>query len=469
MSFVSEAFLGKVRPRPLTIVTGADVTHGRSLLQFLKSALRHESRSRIIAYDLGLTTKQRLDVLALGGKIELRTFDFSKYPDWFDIRVEAGQYAWKPTIIGEVMKDAWGPVLWMDSGDLILRPLNSLYGRIVRNGFSSPESAGTVATWTHEKTLAHFGLNKAWGEHKHNVNGACVGFDPWHPAGAKLGREWCELAQDKAAIAPIGSSRANHRQDQALLSVLAHRAGLADTCQRSFVDYIVHCDIDDNPRPQMVSGRVEVDGLMLDYEVEALQVRELAAAKFEADGGEAAFLIPDGLNEESVVVDIGAHRGAWAERINNRFHPRLYLIEPASEFLQTLERKFSECENVNIAPYGLGNFGTYKIHLSEDSSSIYPISESTRVEIVRILNINGLVADFGLNKFDLIKIDAEGVEYDVLDQLQDFLPVISKIYIKYNLYEAKSVERRRLMNDRLSITHRNIFNYPFVWEGWSLK
>lgn len=44
--------------------------------------------------------------------MELRTFDFSKYPRYFDITLEAGQYAWKPIIVLEVLREASCPVMW---------------------------------------------------------------------------------------------------------------------------------------------------------------------------------------------------------------------------------------------------------------------------------------------------------------------------------------------------------------------
>lgn len=232
-----------LRPRQLTLVSGADQTHGDSLVHFLRSALRHESGSRLIAYDLGLTPSQRRRAQGLSPKIELRTFDYAAYPDWFDIRKEAGHYAWKPTIIGQVVEAADGPVAWMDSGNLILGPLDALYDAIVEFGFTSPVSSGGIDTWTHEKTLAYFGLDKAWGEGKRNMNGASVAFDPASPKGAALAAEWMRCAQIREAIAPIGSSRANHRQDQALLGVLAHRAGMAAGLL-DYVNYIIHTDIE---------------------------------------------------------------------------------------------------------------------------------------------------------------------------------------------------------------------------------
>jgi hypothetical protein len=241
--------LGRIRRRRLTIVTGADETHGASLAQFVRSALEHERRSRLVVWDLGLRADQLAQIRRIAPGLEIRTFDYAAYPPWFDIRVNAGEYAWKPVIVAQMVEECSGPVLWLDAGCKITGPLDEFYVHIVRNGFNSPNSAGTHRDWTHPKTVQYFGLPPRWRRGKRNVNGAAVGFDPRHPRGAELAAEWGRLARVRRAIAPPGSSRANHRQDQALLAVLAYRHDLmADRTPRP-VNFLVHQDVPEPPRP----------------------------------------------------------------------------------------------------------------------------------------------------------------------------------------------------------------------------
>ena len=55
----------------------------------------------------------------------------------------------------------------------------------------------------------------------------------------------------KECIAPEGSDRKNHRQDQALLTVLAHLMGLAPPSEQSHLRFRIQQDIDGlkNPHP----------------------------------------------------------------------------------------------------------------------------------------------------------------------------------------------------------------------------
>lgn len=232
------------RPRRLTIVTGADFTHGQSLLQLLESACRFEPTSRVVAFDLGLRENQLLALSKLSPQVEVRPFSFAELPDWMNIRVAAGEYAWKPIIVSRVLPECAGPLLWMDAGNVIERRLDRAYAEIVRRGFFSPRSTGDLAKWTHEKTLEYFGRDKSWAQGLRNVNAACVGFDPRNERAMQLANAWFSGARDKNAIAPEGSSRANHRQDQALLSVLAHMHGMAGGATSFRGEIRTNCDID---------------------------------------------------------------------------------------------------------------------------------------------------------------------------------------------------------------------------------
>ena len=56
-------------------------------------------------------------------------------------------------------------------------------------------------------------------------NGAIVGFDRTSPAHMSMLAEWLRCASNVSCIAPPGSTRTNHRQDQAALTLLATQRG----------------------------------------------------------------------------------------------------------------------------------------------------------------------------------------------------------------------------------------------------
>ncbi|WP_432283795.1 hypothetical protein SLT36_18110 [Aminobacter sp. BA135] len=231
----------------MTLVTASDSSHARSLLNLLASARRHEPATSVVVYDLGLTSDQCASVMGLGGK--LMRFDFAAYPAFLDIRRSAGQYAWKPQILRTVAQERPGVVCWMDAGNVIEAPLLQLRRETARFGYYSASSSGTLGAWTHPGMLHYLGLPTGWKADAANLNGACIAFDTRNPMAADLLERWANLSLIEDCIAPRGSDRSNHRQDQALLTVLAYIAGRPAKASTKLLGYRVHQDVD-----ELVSG-----------------------------------------------------------------------------------------------------------------------------------------------------------------------------------------------------------------------
>ena len=230
---------------PLQLVTGADITHAKSLRQFLESARKYEPDSAVTIYDLGLGDAEANRIHSAFPQYEMRRFPFEAYPSHVDIRRNAGQYAWKPIIVTEMLRRSSGLVCWMDAGDVIKTHLRRLRRTVQRRGFFARIS-GRAAKWTHPLMLHHFGVSAAQARFIRNVDAACVAFDSRNARGMALAEAWREGALTEDVIAPPGSDRSNHRQDQALLGMLAYKAGFTHwplkTVRR--LEFVTHQDID---------------------------------------------------------------------------------------------------------------------------------------------------------------------------------------------------------------------------------
>jgi hypothetical protein len=76
----------------------------------------------------------------------------------------------------------------------------------------------------------HFGVEDASRfRGLHSYSGNTVGFVAGSAASAAILPPWVACAKNASCIDPPGSSRANHRYDQAALSVIAHSSGVAIT------------------------------------------------------------------------------------------------------------------------------------------------------------------------------------------------------------------------------------------------
>ncbi|KAF8940037.1 hypothetical protein BGZ58_007967 [Dissophora ornata] len=124
-----------------------------------------------------------------------------------------------------------GIVLWLDSGDRIsIGFLRWLPGFLNRHGLWTAQSQGTMRMWTHPGLLSYYNDSlDNFPEDETSCNGAAIAFDVRNSTVRDgILNEWVQCAKTKECIAPEGSSRENHRQDQAALTYLVKKMGYSD-------------------------------------------------------------------------------------------------------------------------------------------------------------------------------------------------------------------------------------------------
>ncbi|KAG0377880.1 hypothetical protein BGX24_005267, partial [Mortierella sp. AD032] len=270
--------------------------------------IEFEIRPRLIVYNMGMgptkSKKKLFQALVEAGYIDQPLdFDFQKYPDFWRLGTETrGEYGWKAGIIEEVAqrvlsspplpstellpadlrqqqpgsstgttnsttvtasaRHQQGIVLWLDSGDRISLPfLRWLPSFLLQNGMWSPQSQDDMLTWTHPGLLKYYhdSLNN-YSPGETNCNGAAMAFDVRnHTVRDGIMREWVQCARTKDCIAPEGSSRANHRQDQAALTYLVKRMGYGQELCHGMPDIFGvqvnqdrYCKVEINAQPDRV-------------------------------------------------------------------------------------------------------------------------------------------------------------------------------------------------------------------------
>lgn len=227
-----------------TIVTAASANHFCALESFLYSMSevlegleRSELRPTLVVYNLGgMSYEQMKQLQHLKDNQfidEYKDFDYAAYPAFWDINEARGEYGWKAGIIKEVADTYGGLILWLDSGNMLaLDFLRYLPGYLDRFGFWSPQSSGSFRQYTHEGLPQFFGDTVEPYAQETNCNGAAIAFDASNDRISKgLLKEWYRCSSIKACIAPKGSSRANHRQDQAALTYLVKRMHFVEQCR----------------------------------------------------------------------------------------------------------------------------------------------------------------------------------------------------------------------------------------------
>lgn len=210
----------------LTVVTGANSKYFKYLKQILKNvldiSLKNNITIRIIVYNLGMIETE-LKEIKLFQNIIIKHFDFKKFPEHVSLKKYYGRncsYAWKPIIIYDVCEKYGGLVHWMDTAN-IYSDFSKLIKILETEYIYSPKSSGTIKKWTHPTCINY--MNGYKYENYEPRSGGIVAFNYNIQWVKQLVKEWKDLALIKNCIVPFGSNKLNHRQDQAILSILFYK------------------------------------------------------------------------------------------------------------------------------------------------------------------------------------------------------------------------------------------------------
>jgi FkbM family methyltransferase len=195
----------------------------------------------------------------------------------------------------------------------------------------------------------------------------------------------------------------------------------------------------------------------------------IAVSKWKKDLGES-LRYDYSLTKDSIVFDLGGYRGDFAYGINKRYNSIVYVFEPNKQYYDHLLKRFYNNPKIRLFNYAISNKdGVAFLSQEEDASSIFknkmPGTKINLQEFKSQFNI------FGLNKIDLCKINVEGAEYPILLHLLEFdlIKKIKYLQIQFHNFYPNAVNLRKIIREELSKTHVEQYNYPFVWESWSLK
>jgi FkbM family methyltransferase len=141
-----------------------------------------------------------------------------------------------------------------------------------------------------------------------------------------------------------------------------------------------------------------------------------------------------------LVVDVGMHRGEWADAVRNA-HPGVVIhgFEPTPELMEDLTRKYASSPEVVLNGYALGaNSGSAGLHLNADNPSLNsmvgPSSPFGEVVDVDVLAGDDYLEAATITKVDFLKVDVEGFDLDVLRGFHRSLSanLIDVVQFEYN-------------------------------------
>lgn len=189
------------------------------------------------------------------------------------------------------------------------------------------------------------------------------------------------------------------------------------------------------------------------------------------DSGDYTLRLNYDLTPSSVVIDAGGYLGQWAEDISRRYESIIFVLEPLSSLYENLENRFSQNPKVIPCNFAIGNKNCeMNISVDTDSSSLFN-SEASVTETIQCVDVKDFLKDKNIKTVDLFKINIEGGEYDLLERLIELnlLTTVKNFQIQFHRFIPECDTRRKRIQDALSETHEQTWNYEWIWENWKLK
>jgi len=195
------------------------------------------------------------------------------------------------------------------------------------------------------------------------------------------------------------------------------------------------------------------------------------ARRWFRDKGDETLRLDYPLDAGSCVVDVGGFQGDFADAINRRFDCPVVIFEPVPAFFAHCAQRFVSNAKIRVVDCGLGAMdGSLPIEVAEDASSFNRSIPSAMVETVKLRRADAILTELGLDGIDLMKINIEGGEYDLLWALIEsgWIARIRYLQVQFHNFVPDAAARRDAIRAKLGETHREMWNYEFVWESWCL-
>lgn len=186
--------------------------------------------------------------------------------------------------------------------------------------------------------------------------------------------------------------------------------------------------------------------------------------------GERTLRLNYDLNINSVVFDVGGYEGRWANDIFSKYQCNIHIFEPVPFFANNIKKKFEKNKKIYIHQFGLSKEDSNrKIYVDKDGSSLFRGKNNT--EEIKLVNLRNFFIQNKIDFVDLMKINIEGGEYDLLEELIEtgLIKKIKNIQVQFHDFVPNAKKRMKKIQNELETTHKLTYQFPFVWENWLLN
>lgn len=175
------------------------------------------------------------------------------------------------------------------------------------------------------------------------------------------------------------------------------------------------------------------------------------------------------LTTNSVVIDCGAYKGYFAAAIASRYGCRVFCFEPVPEFFEACYRRLGTHPG-KVLNYAVGGEnGTVEGGVSEDSSGLF--SASTSRWSAGMITMDVALAKVGVDYVDLLKINIEGSEFALLEDMakKNLIGHFKDIQVQFHPVVQDAQARYDALQKILAKTHHLTLYAGWQWQSWRRK
>jgi FkbM family methyltransferase len=189
------------------------------------------------------------------------------------------------------------------------------------------------------------------------------------------------------------------------------------------------------------------------------------------DKGDQVLRLTYDLAPQSVVFDLGAYRGLFADQIYGKYGCKVFCFEPIPNFYKLLEQRWVSNPDIfvfNLAIIGGSDRKKLFVLDGDKSSGCINGKEKIMVECCRLGEVMHCLF---VEHIDLIKINIEGEEYRLLMYMIEngLVKKCDNIQVQFHDFVKNYESKYDWIKKELSKTHELTYQYPFVWENWQIK
>jgi FkbM family methyltransferase len=172
------------------------------------------------------------------------------------------------------------------------------------------------------------------------------------------------------------------------------------------------------------------------------------------------------LSTDSLVVDVGGYEGKFANLIHQAYGCSVDVYEPIPDFYDNCVKNNRTYPIIRIFNFGLGGSNRIETFAMEgDKTGSQATGQNIPVEIKKGSEV------LKNKKIDLLKINIEGMEYELLEDLieNNIHLDCQNIQVQFHKVGKNFDENYDRIRNKLLKTHETTYDFPFVWTNFKLK